>query len=151
MTTPKLETRWLATLRGAIPQPDVVSPQLMIFNVLSAELEGPRIRAKALGPSGDWVRVQSNGNWKLDVRLMMRADDDSPIYISYNGVLRMDERTGARIAAGEEIPGEELYFRSAPYFETPSEKYGWLNSILAVGSMRSFGGGKVVYDLFEVL
>jgi hypothetical protein len=32
-----------------------------------------------------------------------------------------------------------------------SEKYGWLNNVLAIGKMRKFGGGNVVYDVFEVL
>ncbi|MGB0954717.1 MAG: DUF3237 domain-containing protein [Panacagrimonas sp.] len=151
MSEPTLETRWLATLRGSIPQPEVISPQLMIFNVLDAKFESPRLSATVANPSGDWVRVMPNSNWKLDVRLLLKADDGSPIYTHYNGVLKMTPQLGERIAAGEEVPGEEIYFRSAPYFETPSEKYGWLNDILAIGKIRSFGGGKVVYDVFEVL
>lgn len=151
MSEPKLETRWLMKLQGTIPQPVVVSPSLMVFNVLDAKIESPRLNAKILSPSGDWVQVQNNGNWKLDVRLLMEADDGSPIYVHYNGVLRMDPGLGERLASGEEIPGDQIYFRSAPYFQTPSQKYGWLNSILAIGKIRSFGGGNVVYDIFEVL
>lgn len=151
MSDPKLETRWLMSLKGKIPQPVVISPSLMIFNVLDAQIESPRIKAKVMGPSGDWVQVQENGNWKLDVRLLMEADDGSPIYTSYSGVLRMDPGLGERLASGAEIPGDEMYFRSSPYFQTPSKKYAWLNSILAIGKMRSFGGGNVVYDVFEVL
>lgn len=151
MAQPTLETRWLFTLRGSIPQPVVVSPTLMVFNVLDAAIESPRIKASLRNPSGDWVRIQHNGNWKLDVRLLMEADDGSPIYTHYNGVLRMDPGLNERLASGQEIPGSEIYFRSAPYFETTSEKYGWLNDILAIGKMRSFGGGNVVYDVFEVL
>lgn len=151
MNHPTLETRWLMTLQGTIPQPVVISPSLMIFNVLDATIDSPRLKAKILPPSGDWVQVQDNGNWKLDVRLLMEADDGAPIYAQYNGILRMDPGLGERLASGEEIPGSELYFRSAPYFQTPSAKYGWLNHIVAVGKMRSFGGGNVVYDIFEVL
>ena len=151
MSDPKLETRWLMSLTGSIPEPTIVSPTLMVFNVLDAKIESPRINATVLNPSGDWIRVQPNGNWKLDVRLLMKADDGCAIYTHYNGVLCMDPGLGERIAAGEEIPGEEIYVRSAPYFETMSEKYGWLNNVLAIGKMRKFGGGNVVYDVFEVL
>ncbi|WP_022977515.1 DUF3237 domain-containing protein [Nevskia ramosa] len=151
MTQSTLETRWLMTLQGSIPKPVVISPSLMIFNVLDATIDSPRLKAKILPPSGDWVQVQDNGNWKLDVRLLMEADDGCPIYAQYSGILRMDPGLGERLASGEEIPGSELYFRSAPYFQTPSEKYGWLNNVVAVGKMRSFGGGNVVYDIFEVL
>lgn len=151
MADPKLETRWLMRLRGAIEAPVVVGDSLMVFNVREASIESPRITATLAHPSGDWVRVQPNGNWKLDVRLLMIADDGMPIYSHYNGVLRMDPGLNERIAAGESIPGADLYFRSAPYFETASEKYGWLNDILAIGRIASFGGGEVLYDVFEVL
>lgn len=151
MSHPALATRWLMSLKGTIPQPTIVSPSLMIFNVLDAQIESPRIKAKLKNPSGDWVRIQQNGNWKLDVRLLMETDDGVPIYMHYNGVLRMDPGLRERLISGEEIPGSDLYFRSAPYFETASEKYGWLNDILAIGKMESFGGGNVVYEVFEVL
>jgi hypothetical protein len=141
----------LCTLQGSIPAPVMVTDSLMVFNVLDATIESPRINARLSAPSGDWVRIQDNGNWMLDVRLLLTTDDGVPIFMHYNGVLRMDEGLGERLSSGEEIPGSEIYFRSAPYFETSSEKYGWLNDILAVGKMRSFGGGNVVYDVFEVL
>lgn len=151
MSEPRLDTRWLMSLRGSIPAPVMVSPTLMVFNVDDASIESPRIKARLRNPSGDWVRIQPNGNWKLDVRLLMETDDGVPIFVHYNGVFRVDAKLNQRLASGESIPGSEMYFRSAPYFETSSEKYGWLNDILAIGKMRSFGGGQVIYDVFEVL
>ena len=151
MSEPKLETRWLGTMRGRIPQPAVISPNLMVFNVLEASIDSPRLKATLRGPSGDWVRIQPNGNWKLDVRLLMETDDGVPIYIQYNGVFRAQAGLMERLGTGQEISGEEMYFRSAPYFEAPEGKYAWLNDILVVGRIRSFGGGNVIYDLFEVL
>ncbi|MGQ0621730.1 MAG: DUF3237 domain-containing protein [Panacagrimonas sp.] len=151
MTIPTLETRWLMSLRGSIPEPALVSPTLMVFNVLEASMDSPRIQARLVGPSGDWVRIQPNGNWKLDVRLLMIGDDGEPIFCNYTGLLRMQPGLMERIASGESIPGSELYFRSTPYFETASKKYAWLNDIVTVARIASFGGGKVVYDVFEVL
>lgn len=151
MSQPTLETRWLMSLRGSIQPPAAVGAGLLVFNVLDASIESPRIRARMAQPGGDWIRVQPNGNWKLDVRLLMIGDDDEPIYCHYNGVLRMNAALGARIAAGESVDGSEMYFRSAPYFETASKKYAWLNDILCVGKMASFGGGVALYDVFEVL
>lgn len=151
MSQPVLETRWFASLQGSIAQPAILSDTLMVFNVLDGKIEGPRLNAALRNPSGDWARIQPNGNWRLDVRLLLETDDGVPIFMHYNGVLRMDPGLGQRIAAGEEIAGSEMYFRSSPYFETSSERYGWLNDILVIGTIRSFGGGNVVYDLFEVL
>ena len=53
---PTLETRWLMSLRGSIPQPSIVSPTLMVFNVDDASIDSPRVKAKVLKPSGDWPK-----------------------------------------------------------------------------------------------
>ncbi|MDN5938191.1 MAG: DUF3237 domain-containing protein [Salinisphaera sp.] len=151
MNEPTLEARWLMTLRGTIAEPNPVGTNLLIFNVLEASMEGANIRARLASPSGDWVRVQPNGDWRLDVRLLMITDDDATIYSTYSGIVVWTPELQARVAAGDAINGDEIYFRSAPYFETASEKYAWLNRMLTVGKLRRFGGGEVVYDIFEIL
>ncbi|MFT4767605.1 MAG: hypothetical protein ACI8RN_000733 [Glaciecola sp.] len=147
----ELKTRWLCTMHGTIPEAKMPLDNLMVFNVETAWIESPRFNAKLIGPGGDWIRLQPNGNWKLDVRLLFEADDGSAVHCFYNGVLRMDQGLAERLESGDEIDGNDMYFRATPYFETQSDKYAWLNDIATIGSMRSFGGGRVVYDIFEVL
>ena len=151
MATPVLNTRWLATLRGTISEPTPIGGNMLVFNVDEAELEGPKISAVVVPPSGDWIRVMTNGNWKLDVRLMFETTDGAHILCTYTGTLKADAGVSERIANGESIPGTEMYFRSTPYFETSDSRYEWLNDIVCVGSMREFGAGEAVYDIFEVL
>ncbi|MAA76229.1 MAG: hypothetical protein CMN28_16180 [Salinisphaeraceae bacterium] len=151
MTEPRLETEWLMTLHGRIAEPAPAGANLLVFNVLEARMEGSGFRAELIAPSGDWIRVAPNGDWKLDVRLIMRADDGEHVYCHYNGIVAWTPTLQDRVARGETIHGDEIYFRSAPYFETASEKYAWLNRTLAIGKLREFGGGEVVYDLFKVL
>ena len=43
-----------------------------------------------------------------------------------------------RLLGGEAVPPADYYFRTTPYFETSSEKYAWLNKIVA-GRGRSAG------------
>ncbi|MFT6438118.1 MAG: hypothetical protein ACJAVI_006204 [Candidatus Azotimanducaceae bacterium] len=151
MSAPELKTQWLASLTGDIDQPTPVGEGLLIFNVGGAELKGPRVHATVIQPSGDWIRIQSNGNWKLDVRLLLATEAGDIIYCYYTGLLKGSPELSERIARGESIPGDEMYFRSTPYFETAAPDYLWLNDIVCVGSIREFGGGKAVYDLYEVL
>ncbi|MEE4145224.1 MAG: DUF3237 domain-containing protein [Halieaceae bacterium] len=151
MSEPELKTRLLATLRGQISAPTPIGERLLVFNVDSAEISGPRLNARVVAPSGDWIKIQANGNWQLDVRLLFETDSGDHIFCYYTGRLRADAQLSGRIANGERIPGEEMYFRSTPYFETSAANYLWLNDIVCVGTMREFGGGEAVYDLFEVL
>ncbi len=150
-TEAKLETEFLFLLEGDISTPVQANENLLIFEVDRASVEGPRIKGEVVPPRGDWIRVMPNGNWRLDVRFTIRTDDGAHIYCSYTGLLRMDEGLADRIAAGENIPGDEMYFRSTPYFETTSDKYAWMNDIVAVGRMAAFGGGRARYEVFTVL
>jgi len=149
--TPKLETAFLFVLEGEISAPIQGNENLLIFEVGRASIEGPRIRGTIVPPMGDWIRIMPNGNWKLDVRFTIRTDDAQHVYCNYTGILRMDEGLAERIAAGESIDGNDMYFRSTPYFETTSERYAWMNDIVAVGRMAAFGGGKARYEVFQVL
>ncbi len=50
-----------------------------------------------------------------------------------------------RVARGEVVRATDYYLRIAPFFETASEKYGWLNG---VGHRLPEGP---VYQVFEIL
>jgi len=54
-----------------------------------------------------------------------------------------------RLNRGEKVEPSEYYFRTAPFFETSSEKYGWLNRIIAIGDGHRLPSGPV-YDVFLV-
>jgi hypothetical protein len=55
-----------------------------------------------------------------------------------------------RIARGEVVKATDYYLRIAPFFETASAKYGWLNSIITVGVGHRLPEGPI-YQVFEVL
>jgi Protein of unknown function (DUF3237) len=55
-----------------------------------------------------------------------------------------------RVARGEVVGATDYYLRIAPFFETASEKYGWLNGVIGVGIGRRLPEGPV-YLVFEIL
>ena len=55
-----------------------------------------------------------------------------------------------RIARGEQVAASEYYLRTAPFFETSSPKYAWLNKIVSVG-VGERRPDSVVYEVFEIL
>jgi len=86
----------------------------------------------------------------LDVRVTLEADDGALIYMTYRGLRHGPDDVMARVNAGEEVDPSEYYFRTAPFFETGSEKYAWLNNIVCVAIGRRNKKGPV-YRVFEVL
>jgi hypothetical protein len=112
--------------------------------------EGERLSGTVLAGGSDWQLVRSDQSVSLDVRLVLKTDDGALIGMTYKGI-----RAGApdilkRIDAGEEVDPASYYFRINPLFETGSEKYAWLNNIVAVGAGRRTADGPV-YSVFEVL
>jgi len=70
--------------------------------------------------------------------------------MTYRGVRHASAEVTARIAAGETVSGADYYLRTAPFFETASQRYAWLNTIVSVGVGERTPDG-VVYEVFEVL
>ncbi len=56
----------------------------------------------------------------------------------------------AKVDQGEAVDPSAYYFRIAPEFETASERYGWINRMIAVGIGHRRPTGPV-YSIFEVL
>jgi hypothetical protein len=95
-----------------------------------------------------------NGTKRLDVRLSIRGDDGSWIFMVYGGRIATTEQLAQkRLPIG--LPRQEAsYFFITPVFETESPKYGWLNDIVCIGknvANREEGEDDfVTYEIFAV-
>ena len=121
-----------------------------IVYVKGGTFEGPKIKGEVLPGGGDWLIVRPDGATVLDVRAAARTDDGHIIYIYYRGIVVTPPEVRERMRKGEDIDPSEYYFRTTPVFETASEKYGWLNRIVAVGIGRMTPTG-VGYKVYAVL
>ena len=101
-------------------------------------------------PGSDWQTLRSDNATTLDVRLVLETDDGDLIGMTYNGLRHGPAETLARLDRGESVDPSEYYFRSAPFFETASERFGWLNRILAIATGHRLPDGPI-YNVFEVL
>lgn len=72
------------------------------------------------------------------------------VLMTYRGVRHASPEVNARIARGEPVDAAEHYLRTAPFFETASPNYSWINKIVAVG-VGERRSDTVVYEVFEIL
>lgn len=117
--------------------------------VPSGVFEGERLSGEVLEGGSDWQNIRSDGSTTLDVRLVLKTRDDALIGVTYRGVRQGPAEAIARLEKGEVIDPASYYFRIAPFFETESPKYAWLNNVIAIGIGHRFADGPV-YSLFEV-
>lgn len=138
---------------------DVATPQILentpfgtrvIAGINSGTFEGPKLRGTVAPGGGDWILIRHDGATQMDVRLTLVTDDEHLIYMTYRGVRHGPKEVIDRLTRGEAVDPTEYYFRNAPFFETGSEKYGWLNRIVAVGTGHRFPDGPV-YKVFQIL
>ena len=150
----KLSTEFLYEVSVDLETPQNVGAtphgNRQIFNVKGGTFEGPKVRGEVLPGGGDWFVFRPDGAGELDVRATVRTDDGHLIYTYYRGILNASPEVLQRIAAGETVDPSEYYFRTTPVFETSSEKYGWLNRIVAVGVGR-VKANWVGYSVYAVL
>jgi hypothetical protein len=121
-----------------------------VGEVLGGRFEGERLNGKILTSGSDWQQVRADGAWALDVRLVMETDDGALIGMTYRGLRHGPKDVIDAIARGEQVGPAAYYFRIAPFFETASPKYAWLNGVVAMGLGHRLSTGPI-YQVFEVL
>src|SRR5262249_19779390 len=104
-----------------------------IYWVTSGAFAGPRLRGTVVPGEADWLLVRPDGSTELDVRLALRTEDQQLLYMTYRGLLHVPPDVDRRLQDGEPVDPGEDYFRTGPCFETASERYCWLNRLMAVG------------------
>jgi hypothetical protein len=121
-----------------------------VGEITGGTFEGERLRGRFLSGGSDWQTVRSDGAWTLDVRVVMETDDKHLIGMTYRGIRHGPQAVMDRIARGESVSPSEYYLRALPLFETSSDKYGWLNSIVTVALGHRLASGPI-YQVFEIL
>jgi hypothetical protein len=121
-----------------------------IGEISGGRFEGERLRGKFLSGGSDWQSLRADGTITINVRLVMETDDGALIGMTYLGMRHGPKEVMARLGRGENVNPSEYYMRVTPYFETASEKYGWLNRIVSVALGHRVAGG-AIYQVFEIL
>jgi len=121
-----------------------------IGEITGGRFEGEKLRGRILSGGNDWQSLRADGATSINVRLVMETDDGALIGMTYTGVRHGPKEVLARIARGENVNPSEYYARVTIYYETASEKYGWLNRIVSVASGHRVAGG-AIYQVFEIL
>ena len=121
-----------------------------IAKIAGGTFEGTKLSGTVLPGGGDWLLLRNDGALQLDVRVVLQTGDGQLIYMTYKGLRHGPAEIMDRVNRGEPVDPGLYYFRTAPFFETGSEKYGWLNRIVCIGLGHRLPEGPV-YDVHQVL
>ena len=122
----------------------------IIVPVTGGEFDGPRLRGRILPGGGDWLLLRSDDVLELDLRITLETDDHALIYMTFQGLRHGPPDVIAALGRGEAVDPASYYFRTVPRFETSSEKYAFLNRMIAVGIGETRPDG-AIHRIDEIL
>ena len=111
---------------------------------------GTRFSAEVLPGGGDWLVVGDDGVARVDVRATFRTPDDHTVFLTATGRVVLGEEGRARFLAGDTVPGDEMYARIAPLFDTAAEPHAWLHRVVAVGVVESLSLHHIAYRVLAL-
>lgn len=121
-----------------------------IAELPSGYFEGERLRGKILPSGSDWQTMRGDGSVVIDVRTLLETDDGALISMTYKGVRHGPQEVLDALARGEAVDPNAYYMRVVPSFETASEKYDWINRVIAVAQGHRLSNG-AIYNVFEIV
>jgi hypothetical protein len=150
-----ITTEHLFDMKLQVPASDAITVgstphgERRIVKVTGGEFEGPRLNGRVLG-GDDWLLLCPNNILLLDCRMILETDDGHRICMTYTGRRHGPREVMDRMNRGEEVAASEYYHRVAPFFETASSEYGWLNGLVCVGigHKQPWGG---LYSIHQIL
>jgi hypothetical protein len=98
----------------------------MILSVAGGWARGDRINGEVQGAGADWALLGPDGWTRIDVRSQVVTDDGAILYLTYTGVLEVNDAVQAALVGGE-TSFDDQYFRAALRIETGDERYAWAN------------------------
>ncbi|MGX5696020.1 DUF3237 domain-containing protein [Agromyces soli] len=107
--------------------------------ITGGTVDGPRLSGEVLPGGGDWW-VCRGDTTQLDARYLLRAGDGAIIDVVNRGYYRADDALTRRLEAGEAVTEEELYYRTAPVFQTDAPAHRWLAEHQFIGLARPEAG-----------
>jgi Protein of unknown function (DUF3237) len=118
--------------------------------VPGGEFSGARLSGVVLDGANDWQVARADGATTLDVRLVLKTEDNALIGMTYRGIRHGPAEVIKRMESGATVDPADYYFRISAMFETGARQYDWLNRVIALGIGHRQPTGPV-YSLFEVL
>jgi hypothetical protein len=115
------------------PQTLGVTPmgERRLVPILGGQFKG-RLSGKVLPGGADWQILRSDGFADIDARYQLETIEGHRIEVRSRGLRHGPPEVIARLAAGEPVPRDAYYFRTAMRFETASPALDWLKLTLAV-------------------
>ncbi|MCL1895245.1 MAG: DUF3237 domain-containing protein [Clostridiales bacterium] len=152
MSLPDLEIEELFYLEAScapiIPIGDVGGRILNIFPIIGGFFRGEKLNGEVADLGADWNYMMTPSLAEMDTRYLLKTDDGAYISISSKGRCGLTPEQYEMLEEGRFVDPETFYFRQHIFFATSSEKYQWLNGIVAFAIMGIKDPNTICYKAY---
>src|SRR3954469_258292 len=135
--TPQLATKYVFSLAIKVGAPIVAGETgwglRRVIPILGGEVRGPDLNGTIFPCGADFQVIRPDGFTELEAKYAFETADGAVIYIENIGIRFGPKHLLDRIAQGEIVDPDQIYFRSVPKFETGAENYRWVMQNLFIG------------------
>jgi hypothetical protein len=155
MATPKApELQFACRLDVAIAPPREIGEigwgYRRIIDIIGGRVAGPKLNGRIQPGGADFQLIRPGGLTELHARYALELDDGALVYVENTGLRFGPAAELEKIRRGEAADHSQIYFRSAPRFETAKPDHRWLMEHLFVASgVRRPDGVEIT--VFQVL
>ncbi|MFM2312624.1 MAG: hypothetical protein RLZZ04_1900 [Cyanobacteriota bacterium] len=152
-----LENRYLFTLDvkldNAIPIGTSSQGDRNIFDIVpGGTAKGPAIQGSLLESGGEYLTTRPDGVAVLDARAAIKTNDNQLIYTEISGFSDNFAETIPSFLDEDQTNNiQPDYLGLKIDLETGSQRYSWLNQIVAVGKGTVVSGNNLRFDVYQVL
>ena len=136
----KIELAPLLTLRVEVAEALALGAtpvgEIRLVSIVGGEFSGPDLEGRVLPGGADWQEVRGGGLLEIRARYLLETTAGERIEVRSEGLRHATPEVAARLAAGEELPADAYYFRTAIRLATAAPRLAWLNERLALSHGR---------------
>lgn len=100
--------------------------------LLGGTVDGSGLRGTIVPGGTDWQWLRSDGVLELGAHYIVATPDGGMVEITSEGLRHGPPEVMARLAAGEPVPADAYFFRTAMRFRTGHPAWAHLNKVMAL-------------------
>ena len=109
-----------------------------IIPITGGEVTGHRLRGRILAGGADFQVLRPDHIAELHARYVIESEDGARIYVENTGLRHGPAEAMERLARGEPVDPQLIYFRSVPRFESGDSNWRWLMKHIFVAEGRRY-------------
>ncbi|MEP6963194.1 MAG: DUF3237 domain-containing protein [Acidobacteriota bacterium] len=132
-TPPAPQLEFLFELTAPVSEPirtPAAEGERRIVPVGEGTFSGPALTGKLIAGGADYQLIHADGFTEIEAHYVLETDQGERISVTNIGMRHAPADVLAKLNAGQTVDQSQIYFRTAPKFDTASPRLQWMTRAL---------------------